>query len=230
MLKDDSSPAICTLEHVSKTFHGHKILDDVNLSVNKHAVVGLVGPSGGGKSTLLRCIQGLEKPDAGSITVRGKCAFVFQDFQLFPHMNVIENITYAPLRFVSRDAWKKAAHTSRDIIRDKAKDLLKNLNLWNKADHYPDQLSGGQKQRVALARALMIDPELLLCDEPTSGLDSASVDEVVMLLSGVPLTMLIASHDQIFLDKLSQVLSILSREYVPISLKNGHLVNKIQDE
>ena len=189
------------INNVSKNFGALSVLDKVSLTITANTVVGLAGPSGGGKSTLLRCIQGLESVDAGQIAVSGKSGFMFQDFQLFPHMTVLENLVYAP-----KIHDKKGEHTERANL------LLTNLGIANKSTVFPKQLSGGQKQRVALARSLMMKPSLLLCDEPTSGLDLATIDDVVNLLNTIKtmgVTMVIASHDLDFLCKMADRIVVL---------------------
>lgn len=199
------------VNQLSKHFGSVSVLNQINLGIERQSVVGLAGPSGSGKSTLLRCIQGLEKLDAGEICFSGKSGFMFQDFQLFPHMTVLENLTYAPSL-----ANKNAHH------EEQARLLLHKLGIADKAAAFPQQLSGGQKQRVALARSLMMNPNLLLCDEPTSGLDLATTSEVIHLLNSVKamgLTMLIASHD---LDFLSQMADRV------VVLKAGELVAELQ--
>lgn len=195
------------IKQASKNFNSLSVLDQVSLVVEPQTVLGLAGPSGGGKSTLLRCIQGLEQLDSGHINFMGTSGFMFQDFQLFPHMTVLQNLIYAP------SIKNKASNHEEPAYQ-----LLQSLGIGDKASAYPQQLSGGQKQRVALARSLMMSPDLLLCDEPTSGLDLATIDEVISLLNSVKamgVTMLIASHDLIFLSKISDRLVVL---------KNGQLV------
>ncbi|MDR0968895.1 MAG: ATP-binding cassette domain-containing protein [Holosporaceae bacterium] len=184
-----------------KSFNGVKILDDVSFDAAKGGVLGLAGPSGSGKSTLLRCVQKLETLDEGTIEYDGKTGFMFQDFQLFPHMTIMRNLLYAPSL---KD--KKKNHEKR------ARKILKDLGIEAKAEEYPNSLSGGQKQRAALARTLMIDPDLLLCDEPTSGLDVATIEDVILLLKSVNKTgvaMVIASHDLDFLTKISDRIILL---------------------
>ncbi len=175
--------------------------------VAKNSIVGLAGSSGSGKSTLLRCIQNLETIDSGSIECSSQTGFMFQDFQLFPHMTVLQNLIYAPTLLAnSKD------HDTQALA------ILANLGLADKASAYPDKLSGGQKQRVALARSLMMQPELLLCDEPTSGLDVATTLDVVSLLEDVRsigITMIIASHDLDFLTKVADRILLL---------KNGEII------
>ena len=187
--------------NVSKILRGQTVLKDISLDIARGSVVGLAGPSGSGKSTLLRCIQGLEKIDAGQLACQGTTGFLFQDFQLFPHMTVLDNITYAPI------------HVLREPdAKDNARNLLKQLNLDQISDVLPGQLSGGQKQRVALARTLAMHPDMLLCDEPTSGLDILSIQDVAQVLQQVKkmgVTLLIASHDLEFLSCIADRIVIL---------------------
>ncbi|HAU2070100.1 TPA: amino acid ABC transporter ATP-binding protein, partial [Legionella pneumophila] len=160
-------------------------------------------PSGSGKTTLLRCIQQLESIDSGSIHCEGKSGFMFQDFQLFPHMTVLNNLIYAP-----------SLHDKTADHMVSAWALLAMLGLSDKAHSYPQGLSGGQKQRVALARSLMMKPDLLLCDEPTSGLDMATTNDVIALLNTVKtlkITMLIASHDLFFLSNIAERLLVVKQ-------------------
>jgi polar amino acid transport system ATP-binding protein len=169
------------------------VLDGVSMAVAAGEIVGLVGPSGCGKSTLLRCIGGLEKISSGRITVNGRVGFMFQDFHLFPHMTVLENVSYA-----TRLKVNKSFGASPDAVRK----ILEHLGLWSLRDRYPSSLSGGQKQRAAMARSLALSPNLLLCDEPTSGLDADSTDDVAKLLRSAASperAVLIASHDLKFL-------------------------------
>lgn len=189
------------INQASKYFGSLTVLNNISLEVQDQTVLGLAGLSGSGKSTLLRCIQQLEFLDSGTIEVTGQSGFMFQDFQLFPHMTVMQNLVYAP-----RLQNKIANHT------EQAHALLLSLGMSDKVFAYPHQLSGGQKQRVALARSLMMKPNLLLCDEPTSGLDLATIDEVISLLNSVKslgVTMVIASHDLDFLSKISDRLVVL---------------------
>ncbi|KTD03543.1 amino acid ABC transporter ATP-binding protein [Fluoribacter gormanii] len=189
------------INHASKYFGSLPVLNNLSIKVQENTVLGLAGPSGSGKSTLLRCIQKLENLDSGTIEVVGHSGFMFQDFQLFPHMTVMQNLVYAP-----------RLHNKTVTHEEQAQALLLSLGISDKASAYPHQLSGGQKQRVALARSLMMKPNLLLCDEPTSGLDLATIDEVISLLNSVKslgVTMVIASHDLDFLSKISDRLVVL---------------------
>lgn len=189
------------ISNAKKFFNDTCVLDGVSLTLQKSTIVGLAGPSGSGKSTLLRCIQGFEKLDDGVIECHGETGFMFQDFQLFPHMTVLQNITYAPMLASSKENYIPQAMA-----------LLERLNMHHKAQAYPGTLSGGQKQRGALARMLMMNPDIILCDEPTSGLDVATIGDVVSLLQSVKqngITMIIASHDLDFLSQLADRIILL---------------------
>ena len=193
--------------NVEKEFGPVKVLRGVNLSVNEHQVVCLIGASGCGKSTLLRCINGLEKIQGGEIrlmndrvsgpgvdvnTLRRNVGIVFQSFNLFPHMSVLENVTLAPLKVLKEDRAEAEA---------KAMALLKRIGLEAKALEYPDRLSGGQQQRVAIVRALAMEPKVMLLDEITSALDPELVSEVLNIvrdLAGQGMTMLLATHEMGF--------------------------------
>jgi polar amino acid transport system ATP-binding protein len=192
---------------VSKWFGDLQVLDDISLDVKKHDVVCLIGASGSGKSTLLRCVNLLERVDDGEIVVDGQCltngkvdvnavrkkiGIVFQAYNLFPHMTVLQNVMLAPqkVRGLSRERSEAIAH-----------DLLRRIGLEAKADEFPDRLSGGQQQRVAIVRALAMEPELMLLDEITSALDPQLVSEVLALVRGlteVGMTMIIATHEMGF--------------------------------
>ncbi len=203
------------VEGASKRFRDQVILENVSFTGEEGQIIGLAGPSGSGKSTLLRCIQGLELLDDGKITCDAEVGFMFQDFQLFPHMTILKNLTYAPSR---RD--KTTDHHSR------AQKLLQDLDIAAKADLYPDQLSGGQKQRVALARSLMMQPKVLLCDEPTSGLDVATTLDVVSLLRKVQnmgVTMMIASHDLDFLTAIADKIILLNGGKIVVTIEPGEI-------
>lgn len=205
--------------NVCKKFNNSLVLDAINIAIEKNSIVGLAGPSGGGKTTLLRCIQNLETIDSGTIECSSQTGFMFQDFQLFPHMTVLQNLVYAP-----RILDKTKDHNMQ------AMSLLENLGVADKASVYPDKLSGGQKQRVALARSLMMHPELLLCDEPTSGLDVATTLDVVSLLESVRnmgVTMVIASHDLDFLTKIADRIVILKNGGIVVDIAPKTLENPI---
>jgi polar amino acid transport system ATP-binding protein len=195
------------VEGVSKSFGDNKVLHEIDLSVELHQVVCLIGASGSGKSTLLRCLNLLEPVDAGTIVIDGltvtngkvdvnalrrRIGIVFQAFNLFPHMTVLQNIMLAPRK--TRGISKQQAH-------DKALELLGRIGMLDKANEFPDRLSGGQQQRVAIVRALAMEPKLLLLDEITSALDPQLVSEVLSLvreLAESGMTMILATHEMSF--------------------------------
>jgi polar amino acid transport system ATP-binding protein len=198
---------IVEIQHLSKRFVDIEAVRDVSLSVSRGEVVVIIGPSGSGKSTLLRCVNRLEVPDSGAITIdgvqmtssekqinqiRAEVGMVFQQFNLFPHKTVLENITLGPV------VVKEMAEADAKAL---AHELLAKVGIPEKADAYPDQLSGGQQQRVAIARALAMEPKVMLFDEPTSALDPEMIKEVldVMLnLAKEGMTMLVVSHEMGF--------------------------------
>ena len=199
--------AFLEIRNVEKAFGPIRVLRGVNLNVTEHQVVCLIGPSGCGKSTLLRCINWLEKIQGGEIRLeddrvsgpgidvdklRQNVGIVFQSFNLFPHMSVIENVTLAPLKVLKFD---------RAEAEERAMALLKRIGLEAKAREYPDRLSGGQQQRVAIVRALAMEPKLLLLDEITSALDPELVSEVLNIVRDLAkqgMTMLLATHEMGF--------------------------------
>ena len=195
------------IEHLKKEYEGQSIINNINLEVKKGEVVVIVGPSGCGKSTLLRCINGLEIIQDGTITLndelvkkegknitrlRQKIGMVFQSYDLFPHLSVIDNITIAPIKVQKR---------KKDEVIKEARQLLARIGLEDKENSFPRQLSGGQKQRVAIVRALCMHPEIMLFDEVTAALDPEMVREVldVMLaLAKQGSTMIIVTHEMQF--------------------------------
>lgn len=198
------------VQELKKSFGGRQILDDVDLTVKDGEILCIVGPSGAGKTTLLRCITGLEAADSGKFLIDGRpfdpqgtdrsdsvIGVVFQDFNLFPNLTVLENVTLAPMLVLKK---AKAA------AQQDAENLLKELGLDGKGDLYPYQLSGGQKQRVAIARALAMKPKILCYDEPTSALDPNLRDEVAKLILGLKkdgMTQLVVTHDMEFAQKVA---------------------------
>jgi polar amino acid transport system ATP-binding protein len=200
--------AFVQLDAVTKRFGDNVVLKSVDLSVEEHQVVCLIGASGSGKSTLLRCVNLLEKVDEGRIffdgreltngkvdvnALRRNIGIVFQAYNLFPHMTVLQNVTLAP---------KKVLGLSRRKADGRARELLHRIGLEDKAEEFPDRLSGGQQQRVAIARALAMDPKLMLLDEITSALDPQLVSEVLNLVRSLTeefgMTMIIATHEMSF--------------------------------
>lgn len=199
------------VEHLQKNFGQLHALKDVTLEVNKGEIVSLIGPSGSGKSTLLQCIHGLEKPDKGKIYMndelmdpqnkekyreqRNHMGFVFQHFNLFPHMTVLDNLNLAQTEVLGR---------SKEDATKKSLELLKRVGLQEKKDSYPNNLSGGQKQRVAIARALCMDPDMMLFDEPTSALDPEMIKEVLEVMKDLGkqgMTMIVVTHEMGFARK-----------------------------
>lgn len=195
------------VEHLYKSFGKNEVLKDISIDIKQGEVVSVIGPSGSGKSTFLRCINLLETPTEGKISVAGvdltdkktnvtkareKIGMVFQHFHLFPHLTVLENLTYAPL---------KVKRISKAEAEEKALALLERVGLSDKKDAYPSSLSGGQKQRVAIARALAMEPDLMLFDEPTSALDPEMVKEVLDVMKDLAesgMTMLVVTHEMGF--------------------------------
>ncbi|MBF8969816.1 MULTISPECIES: amino acid ABC transporter ATP-binding protein [unclassified Streptococcus] len=204
------------LKNINKRFGERQILKDFNLNVPEKKILAIVGQSGGGKTTLLRMLAGLETIDSGQVLYNGKeisaselasmnlLGFVFQDFQLFPHMTVLTNLTLSPVKTMNMDPAQ---------AEQKARQLLERLGLEEHADHYPHALSGGQKQRVALARAMMIEPEIIGYDEPTSALDPGLRLEVEKLLiqnREMGMTQIVVTHDMQFAQNIAdEILEVI---------------------
>lgn len=197
------------IKQLTKTYTTNTIFKALDLTVADGEVLSIVGPSGIGKTTLIKILAGLETADTGDVTLNGeklavdgtrsdaKVGLIFQDFNLFPNYTVLDNIMLAPIN---------VNKLAPDVAKAKATELLETLGMADKGDLYPYQLSGGQKQRVAIARALAMDPQILAYDEPTSGLDEAStkqVAEVVKTLKAQGVTQMIITHDQPFAEMVS---------------------------
>lgn len=197
------------LRNISKKFGDKQILKDFNLIVPEKQVLAIVGPSGGGKTTLLRMLAGLETIDSGQVIYNGETldvaelekrnllGFVFQDFQLFPHLSVLENLTLSPIHTMN---------ISKEEAEEKAQGLLVRLGLSEYVKAYPYSLSGGQKQRVALARAMMINPEIIGYDEPTSALDPAlrlEVEKLILQNREMGMTQIVVTHDLQFAENIA---------------------------
>ncbi len=211
---------VLELDSVVKRFGDLEVLRGVSLVLHRHEVVCLIGASGSGKSTLLRCANLLEKIDGGSISlfgqslldervdpdlVRRHIAMVFQSYNLFPHLSVLDNVLIGPVHALKR---------KRDEVREEALELLERIGLRDRADDFPDRLSGGQQQRVAIVRSLAMRPSLLLLDEVTSALDPTLVGEVLDLLrdlAGLGTTMLIATHEMGFARDVAHQVAYLDR-------------------
>ena len=204
------------LKNISKKFKDRQILSDFNLTVEENKILAIVGPSGGGKTTLLRLLAGLEKIDSGEIIYNGEnlpidelekrnlLGFVFQDFQLFPHLTVLENLVLSPM---------KTMNMAKNDAEKKAIELLEKLGLEKQINNYPISLSGGQKQRVALARAMMIEPKIIGYDEPTSALDPElrlEVEKLILKNRELGITQIVVTHDLQFAENIAD--SILKVE------------------
>lgn len=204
---------VLEVKNISKTFNKNKVLNNFSLNAEEGEIISIIGPSGVGKSTLLRCINGLEKIDSGEILINNKSlkrkkdkiskeanleiGLVFQDYNLFPQYSVIKNITL-PLTEVLKIDKKEA------VI--KAKELLKKMDLLSKQNAYPFELSGGEKQRVAIARAIATNPKIICFDEPTSALDPKLVEQVFKIikeLAKTGKTIIIVTHDIQFAKQIS---------------------------
>nr|WP_291234086.1 amino acid ABC transporter ATP-binding protein [Frisingicoccus sp.] len=217
------------MNHIKKGFGDLEVLKDISLTVNEGDVLSIIGPSGSGKSTLLRCATMLETIDDGEIIYLGEKAagskngkaeyakaselkrihgyfgLVFQNFNLFPHYSVIQNITDAPLRVQKRN---------RDEVFREAKELLQKMGLSDKADVYPHQLSGGQQQRVSIARALAMKPKILFFDEPTSALDPELTGEILKIIKNLAaekMTMVIVTHEMNFAKNVSDYVIFMDK-------------------
>jgi len=198
---------VIKVENLTKKFGRNEVLCGISTEIGKGEVVSIIGPSGSGKSTFLRCINLLEKPTSGQIIIEGhdltnpktpihkmrqQIGMVFQHFHLFPHLTVLENLTYAPM---------KAKGIKKNVAVEQARQLLDKVGLAEKEQAYPSSLSGGQKQRVAIARALAMEPELMLFDEPTSALDPEMVKEVLDVMKDLAksgMTMVVVTHEMGF--------------------------------
>lgn len=218
------STKMIEIQNLQKKFKNNIVLKDITEHVDKGQVICVIGPSGAGKSTFLRCLKCLEQPTSGKVFFEGndltkindkqlnqlreKMGMVFQGFNLFPNMNVIENIKLAPMK-VKNIPEKQAEETGMK--------LLEKVGLAEKAKQYPDQLSGGQKQRVAIARALAMDPEVMLFDEPTSALDPEMVDEVLTVMHDLAdsgMTMVVVTHEMGFAHEVADQIWFMADGYI----------------
>ena len=211
------------IQGLKKQFNGIEILKGLDLNIDKNEVVCIIGPSGSGKSTFLRCLNKLEEAESGSIAIkdneilsnnidlnslRQKIGMVFQSFNLFPHLSVLNNITLAPIQLGKLD---------KNAAEKKALSLLRKVGLEEKASYYPDSLSGGQKQRVAIARALAMEPEIMLFDEPTSALDPEMVGEVLQVMKNLAkegMTMVIVTHEMGFAREVADRVIFMDDGYI----------------
>ncbi len=227
------SNAVLEMTNIKKSFDGLEVLKDISLSVHRGEVVSVIGPSGSGKSTLLRCAVNLERIDSGNISYNGQLmarttdsgivhyaskkelqqirsmyGLVFQNFNLFPHYSVWQNITEAPLKIKKRD---------KDEVEAQAVRLMEKMGIADKKDAYPCQLSGGQQQRVSIARALAMNPDILFFDEPTSALDPELTIEILKVIKELArehMTMVIVTHEMLFAREVSSRIIFMEDGYI----------------
>lgn len=236
------------IKDLYKSFKEVPVLKGISFKAEKGDILGILGSSGGGKTTLLRCINNLEKCDRGTIKIMGeflcrningksiysskkeileirkKLGLVFQGFNLFPHMSVLENVIEAPVN---------AFNMNKEEALKNAKAVLKSLNLLEKADSYPYQLSGGQKQRAAIARALVLNPDILCFDEPTSALDPELREGVAKIIQDISenRVILLITHDVSFAKRVcSRIIFIDNGEIIEDRLKDDFFTNPLEDK
>lgn len=216
------------IKHIEKKYKNKIILNGLSLKVKKGEVISIIGKSGIGKSTLLKCINRMEKINSGSILLNGvnieklelpilrqKVGIVFQDYNLFDNLNIIDNLTIGLI---------KIKKINKDKAYKDARQMLKKLKLESYENYFPDQLSGGQKQRIAIGRTLLMKPEIILLDEPTSALDDEMKQGVINLITKMVkenMTLIIVSHEMNFVNQVSDKIYVL---------KNGELKEKISSE
>lgn len=209
---------ILKLNNISKEYDGENVFKNVNLEIRKGEVISIIGKSGSGKSTLLKCMNHLENIDAGEIILNGKnintiplselrqkIGLVFQDYNLFEHLTVLENLTIGLL---------KIKKFSKEKSEKMALNILKKIDLMEKKDKYPSELSGGQQQRVAIARTILMKPDIILLDEPTSALDKEMKDSVLELINNLvkeDMTLIVVSHEIEFIEKISDKIFKLTK-------------------
>lgn len=236
-MSEDRKDIILSMQNITKKFGNLIVLDDVSLDVYEHDVVVLCGPSGGGKSTLLRTINGLEKINGGEIYYRGTkvdqknihdvrkhIGMVFQQFNLFNNLSVRDNLLIAPI---------KTQHKSKEAMLKKAMEELEIFGIADKIDAYPHQLSGGQKQRVAIVRSLMMEPDLMLFDEPTSALDPEMIREVLdsmRRLSEMGMTMIIVTHEMGFAREVASRICFLEKAKIRVNTDTQSFFENAEDE
>mgnify|MGYP005753004581 CR=1 FL=1 len=224
-MKDNKEPLI-KVENLTKQFGKTRALDNISNNIYNGEVVVVIGPSGSGKSTFLRCLNLLEVPTEGHIYFEGiditdpknnlnkhrqKMGMVFQQFNLFPHMSIMKNLTIGPVKLLKK---------SKEDAEKKAMELLERVGLADRADSYPNQLSGGQKQRIAIVRALCMEPDVMLFDEPTSALDPEMVGEVLEVMRGLAkenMTMVVVTHEMGFAREVGSRV---------VFMENGHIIEE----
>ena len=233
----DKKNTLLSLQHITKKFGNLTVLDDMSLDIKEHEIVVLCGPSGGGKSTLLRTINGLEKINSGEIYYRGELVtsknikavrahigMVFQSFNLFDNLTVRDNLIIAPTKLLKKD--------KKEMIA-KAQQYLDSFGIGDKMESYPHQLSGGQKQRVAIVRAMMMEPDVMLFDEPTSALDPEMIKEVldaIRRLADMGMTMLIVTHEIGFAREVSSRMLFLENARIRVDKPTEEFFTSADDE
>lgn len=231
--------SIIQVKNLKKSFGSLEVLKDINTEIKESEVVCVIGPSGSGKSTFLRCLNRLEEITGGHVIVNGhditdpkidinkvrqEVGMVFQQFNLFPHKTVLENVTLAPMKVRSSD---------RATAEKRALELLDKVGLKEKAQSYPEQLSGGQKQRVAIARALAMSPKIMLFDEPTSALDPEMVGDVLDVMKQLAkegMTMVVVTHEMGFAREMGDRVIFMDGGYIVEENIPEELFNNPQNE
>ncbi|GJL81714.1 MAG: ABC transporter ATP-binding protein [marine bacterium B5-7] len=235
----DNTQPIINIDKVCKRFGDFNALKDVSLRISSGERIVVCGPSGSGKSTLIRCINGLERHDSGKIlvdgialdhsasslsAVRSRVGMVFQQFNLFPHLTVIENLMLGPL---------KSRKLSREAARQLALNYLERVRIPEQADKYPRQLSGGQQQRVAIARSLCMEPGIMLFDEPTSALDPEMINEVLEVmaeLAATGMTMICVTHEMGFARRVADTMVFMDHGEVVETASPEHFFTSPSSE
>ena len=237
MITMSENKVVLSLQNVTKKFGKLTVLDDMSLDVHEHEIVVLCGPSGGGKSTLLRTINGLEKIDSGKIyyrdelitnknikEVRKHVGMVFQSFNLFDNLTIQDNLTIAPVKILKKNKQEAIAQAQK---------YMDTFGIGDKMHHYPHQLSGGQKQRVAIVRAMMMEPDVMLFDEPTSALDPEMIKEVldsIRRLADMGMTMIIVTHEISFAREVASRVLFLEKAKIRVDAPTKEFFEDVKDE
>ena len=237
MITMSENKVVLSLQNVTKKFGKLTVLDDMSLDVHVHEIVVLCGPSGGGKSTLLRTINGLEKIDSGKIyyrdelitnknikEVRKHVGMVFQSFNLFDNLTIQDNLTIAPVKILKKNKQEAIAQAQK---------YMDTFGIGDKMHHYPHQLSGGQKQRVAIVRSMMMEPDVMLFDEPTSALDPEMIKEVldsIRRLADMGMTMIIVTHEISFAREVASRVLFLEKAKIRVDAPTKEFFEDVKDE
>lgn len=234
---NDNKAVVLSMQNITKKFGKLTVLDDMSLDVDEHEIVVLCGPSGGGKSTLLRTINGLEKINDGKIIYRGELVtnkniksvrkhigMVFQNFNLFDNLTIRDNLTISPIKVLKK---------SKEEAVKRAQEYMDAFGIGDKMDAYPHQLSGGQKQRVAIVRSMMMEPDVMLFDEPTSALDPEMIKEVldaIRRLADMGMTMIIVTHEIAFAREVASRMLFLENAKIRVDAPTEEFFTNAQDE